>query len=486
MLFGLGVDGVVLLYVAYTHAVRSGSPPADAIDGLGGPASSMLLGMWTTAATFYGLKFVDFPSLEQLGSLIGHSMLLCGILTLVLVPALLPLRRPRRAARALAMPRFAEWIDRWHRAILVGAAVLTMLMAVAATGLRINPTLERLRAVTPGAALLQQIGPTFGLPDDVYVIVASGIDLESMLAANERMHGAIASALPGTIVQAPTSLLPSQDVQRERQRHIQAVGAVAAVSDAIGKGAEAEGFRAGSFDPFRERLPQMLSADLRLTYEGYNNHGLSDLVRRFVVKQGDTWLVATYAFPRRPDEVAALQRAVAASDPSAVVTGLPLVNAELEDRFLPEFVKGLSIGTFIVVALVFIAFRNWRLSMLALAPTAIGLVWAAGALALGGATLDLFALFAVVTFVGIGVDYGVHMVHRYQEHADAPRAVSELAPVILVAAVITLLGYGTLVTSSYPPLRSIGLVSTVSVAALAATSLFVLPAVLSGRRVKPS
>ena len=54
MLFGLGVDGVVLLYVAYTHALRTGAVPAAAIVGLSGPAASMLLGMWTTAATFYG------------------------------------------------------------------------------------------------------------------------------------------------------------------------------------------------------------------------------------------------------------------------------------------------------------------------------------------------------------------------------------------------------------------------------------------------
>ena len=70
----------------------------------------MLLGMWTTAATFYGLTFVDFPSLQQLGRLIGHSMMVCGVLTLVLVPALLPRRPPRRAAPALLMPRLADWI----------------------------------------------------------------------------------------------------------------------------------------------------------------------------------------------------------------------------------------------------------------------------------------------------------------------------------------------------------------------------------------
>ena len=77
-------------------------------------------------------------------------------------------------------------------------------------------------------------------------------------------------------------------------------------------------------------------------------------------------------------------------------------------------------------------------------------------LAIAGVELDLFAVFAVVTFVGIGVDYGIHLVHRYQERGDAERATAELAPVILVAAAITMLGYGTLVTSSYPPLRSIG------------------------------
>ena len=82
MLFGLGIDGVVLLYVAHRLAFAE-HPDRDAADAIGGPSSSMLLGMWTTAATFYGLMFVDFPSLQHLGRLLGHSMMVCGILTLV-------------------------------------------------------------------------------------------------------------------------------------------------------------------------------------------------------------------------------------------------------------------------------------------------------------------------------------------------------------------------------------------------------------------
>jgi predicted RND superfamily exporter protein len=58
--------------------------------------------------------------------------------------------------------------------------------------------------------------------------------------------------------------------------------------------------------------------------------------------------------------------------------------------------------------------------------------------------------------------------------------------VILVAAAITLLGYGTLVTSSYQPLRSIGVVSVITVLTLALASLLVLPALLPRTRTAAS
>ena len=139
----------------------------------------------------------------------------------------------------------------------------------------------------------------------------------------------------------------------------------------------------------------------------------------------------------------------------------------------------MSVGTAIVIGLLLATFRSARLVVLALSPTAIGLVWAAGILAAAGVELDLFALFAVMTFVGIGVDYGIHLIHRYDELNDPARVTAELAPVIMVAGAITLLGYGTLVTSSYPPLRSIGVVSAVSVVTLVIASVLVLPAMLS-------
>ncbi len=180
----------------------------------------------------------------------------------------------------------------------------------------------------------------------------------------------------------------------------------------------------------------------------------------------------------------ALERIAAESRDTGRLTGLALVNRELAARFVPQFLRGLAIGSIVVVLIIAVTFRTWRLSLLAIVPTVAGLIWAAGLLALARVPLDLFALFAVVTFVGIGIDYGIHVVHRYRAHGHAELAVAQLAPVIVVAGSITLAGYGTLVTSSYPPLRSIGLVSVVSILTLVAASVLLLPALLPSERAQ--
>jgi predicted exporter len=346
----------------------------------------------------------------------------------------------------------------------------------------VNPTLDRLRSTTGAAVLELQLAETFGLPRDVYIVTHEGGELERLLEVNERLTARLSRELPDVPVQPPTALVPSSSSQARVARQIAAAADAPAAAAALERAGAAAGFRAGTFAPFVDRLPRILDPGQRLTYDGFVENGLADLVGRFIVRKDSGWMLVTYLFPEDGRPVARLQAIVDAVDPSQTLTGLPLVNRELADRFLPQFLKGLGIGTLMVVVLVVAAFRSWRLSLYALLPTVIGLVWTAGILGATGIELDLFAMFAVVTFLGIGVDYGIHLVHRFREHGDAERATAELAPVILVAGAITLLGYGTLINSSYPPLRSMGMVSAVSVVALAAASVLVLPALLARRR----
>ncbi|HUE85539.1 MAG TPA: MMPL family transporter [Vicinamibacterales bacterium] len=483
MMFGLGVDGVVLLYVGYRHAIAAGMEPLAALRALGGPSASMLLGMWTTAATFLGLLVVDFPSLEQLGLLIGVGMLLCGVLTLVIVPAALP-RAPRlsRVAerRWLTMPGLASAVKRHRVAILVAAGVLTLASVALVSTLRVNPTLERLRSVTPGALLLEQVTADFGFGGDVILVLDSGPDLQALLERNEQLVARIRRAAPSLDMHAPTTLLPSDRMQATRRRIVQeSLPEVEVLHSSLDAATVDAGFRPGAFQSFGDRLTRLTSEAQRISFEDFADHGLDDVVRRFIARDEEQWALASYVFPRTPAELDSLRAAVRASNGSMVLSGLPLVNEELSARFMPQFVRGLIVGSVVVIGMIVVTFRNWRLVLLTLVPTLLGLLWAGGFLALVGYELDLFSVFAVITFIGIGVDYGVHLVHRYRERGDATRATAELASVILVAGAITLMGYGTLIGSSYPPLQSIGVVSVASVVALVAASVLVLPALMT-------
>jgi predicted exporter/lauroyl/myristoyl acyltransferase len=487
MLFGLGIDGVVLVYIAHRLALAEGLGVTEAVATLGGPSASMLLGMLTTAATFYGLVFVDFPSLQQLGLVIGHSMVACGVLTLLLVPALLPHGRPRGPIRVLTWPGLAAWIARRRGLVLGASAAATLALGAAAVGLRVDTSLERMRSTTPGAQVEESVRQMFGLPGDVYIWLERGPALEPLLQANEAMVARVRREAPQITIDAASALLPSNAAQERSIARVRARAPRPEVLQAgVTRAAAVAGFRPGTLDPFLDRLPRLLDPGQRLTFDGYREHGLGDVIGRFVSREPDGWTLATYAYPSSPGEAGALERIAADGRGAGQLTGLPLVNRELAASFLPQFLRGLSIGSLVVVLMIAVTFRAWRLSALAIVPTVAGLIWAAGLLAVARVPLDLFALFAVVTFVGIGVDYGIHVVHRYREQGDAELAVAQLAPVIVVAGSITLAGYGTLVTSSYPPLRSIGLVSVVSVVALVAASVLLLPALLPlGRSPQP-
>jgi hypothetical protein len=407
-------------------------------------------------------------------------MAVCGVLTLFLVPALLPRRRRGRVPRAVLMPRLARGILKRRRVLLAAATVLTLVLAVASTRVTVNPTLEKMKSVSAGAQLEQQIARSFGLPGEACMLIDRGPDLDVLLRQNEALTAVLAKRVPGLAIQAPTMLLPSlarqEAVLATLQRQLPDPRSMVR---ALQETAESAGFTPNALAPFEARLSRLAQSGLSITLDGYARHGAAAMLERFVRRDGGDWVLATYLFPRGPSEVSSLEQAIVASGGTGVLTGLPLVNRELSAAFVPQFIKGLALGTVAVVLLILVTFRSWKLSVLALVPTGVGLLWAAGLLGLVGAELDLFAMFATVTFVGIGVDYGVHLVHRFHEIGDVEMALTELAPVILVAGAITVFGYGTLVTSAYPPLRSMGVVSIVSVLSLIAASVVVLPLLLA-------
>ena len=210
MLFGLGIDGVVLLYVAYLTPAGSRRYRVEDF----GPGHQHAARHVDDGGDLLRPDVRRLPSLQQLGMLVGHSMVICGILTLLLVPALLPRQAPRERRRTLGLPRLTVWISARRRLILVTAAVLTAVLGLAARGLRIDASLERLRSDTEAARLEERVGSAFGLPTTVYVVLDDGVNLDALLETNERLTTRLAADLPELRVQAASWFFPPTPAKR--------------------------------------------------------------------------------------------------------------------------------------------------------------------------------------------------------------------------------------------------------------------------------
>jgi hypothetical protein len=468
------------LYLRYLEERGNGFGAKDAFGRSAGTARSVMLAYGTTAATFFALVLVDFPSLHDLGLLIGIGILACYGLLVTLVPALVGLTAPRRV-RPIVTDWLGRFVEQRGRAILVISVVLTLVLGAAALRLRVNTSLDRLQAHTEGTVLEQQVADRFSLPRDVVLALGQGPRLEPLLDSAERLSAAAEREMPSLVVSSPDTVLPPTAEQEKvsqalKQAHLEPAQ-VAAVLD---RQAEAAGFRPGAFEPFVRRLPQMLDPSTRLTYDGLVAHGLSPLLSRYVQRAPGGYLVVVYLYPRTPADLDRLVALVGATAPSFQLTGVPLVNRELAARFLPQFLRGVGIGSLVVFLFMYFVFRTVRHALLAFLPTAVGFIWSAGLLSLCNVEIDLFSMFAAMTFIGISTDYAIYVIYRYNvEHTRPMRGVlGAIGGGVLVACGTTLIGFGSLINSSYGPLQSFGVTSVTTIASCLVASLLVLPALL--------
>ena len=137
--------------------------------------------------------------------------------------------------------------------------------------------------------------------------------------------------------------------------------------------------------------------------------------------------------------------------------------------------------TFLLVfALVFLSFRSVKWTFVAVVPLLIGLVWMLGIMVLFGVQLTFYNLVVLPTVLGIGNDGGVHLTHRYREEGRGSirRVLRSTGEHVTMGALTNLVGFGGLLLSSHPGLRSIGVLAVVGIGATLAATLVFYPALL--------
>ncbi len=149
-----------------------------------------------------------------------------------------------------------------------------------------------------------------------------------------------------------------------------------------------------------------------------------------------------------------------------------------------------GVASFVMVAgLLFLALRSVRLVLATLCSLVVGLIWTSTFAALAIGHLNLLSVAFAVLFIGLGVDFGVHLCMGYQEllgrgraHADALReAVGTVGSSLALCALTTAIGFYAFVPTDFSGVAELGLISGTGMFVSAFCSFTVLPAILSLR-----
>jgi hypothetical protein len=113
-----------------------------------------------------------------------------------------------------------------------------------------------------------------------------------------------------------------------------------------------------------------------------------------------------------------------------------------------------------------------------MAPLVVGCAATFGIMALFGLSINPANMIALPLILGLGVDFGVHVLHDYARDPAGYYLNWRLARALVLTTTTTIVGFSSLMISGHWGMISIGILLSLGVACCSAAALLLLPAVL--------
>jgi predicted RND superfamily exporter protein len=166
------------------------------------------------------------------------------------------------------------------------------------------------------------------------------------------------------------------------------------------------------------------------------------------------------------------------------VTGTPLGLYEFVDILQRGYIKAAIWAFLVIMILILVDFRNGCATLLTLLPLVVGMIWMVGAMTLFRIPFNPANIMVLPLLVGIGVAYGIYVVHRYREDGEATFYGKSTGRAVVLSALTAIVAFGSLIIGAHRGIRSLGLVMTIGISACLIAALALLPALLEVARRK--
>ncbi|MFO7890204.1 MAG: MMPL family transporter [bacterium] len=162
------------------------------------------------------------------------------------------------------------------------------------------------------------------------------------------------------------------------------------------------------------------------------------------------------------------------------VTGLPPVMYSLFDIIGKDGRNALILTLIIVFALLWLDFRNPKYAFMAMIPLLSGTLWMVGLMKLTGLQFTVINVMGLPMIIGIGIDDGVHIVHRWlaEGRSNIVRVFASTGKAILLTSLTTMLAFGSLVFAIWRGYGSLGSALFLGVGACFLTTVLFLSSIM--------
>jgi uncharacterized protein len=502
LLIGLGIDFSTVLYGRFIQEKRSGAATEDAIETtMGHTFKSVFTGAITTIAVFLVLLTTPFSGMRQVGLLVSMGIFLVLLMNFLLFPAMIAFhdhhkrkkgREPKFRMSSFGISYISRFSHRYPVVTIVVISALTGVFAFLSMQVSIDDSVAALRSSNnKGLLVTREINKRFGASFTYMMATVYGRNPFEISQKTKLISDSLDGLRKDGRVLFTDSLstyLPPEENQQAVVSKLKTLRESGMSYERIEadflSSCGADGFDPAYFHEFLTALKQMVDPET-LTYERLQKSPLAPFLDKFIIRKGgDSYRGVVYIYISedfKRNEPTGLVSAVLSACPDAKVTGINRLSRTLRAEMKSSALWSFLIGLILVLIIIYLDFRSIWLSVISLAPLFISLIWLMGTLVLLKEPLNMMNIFVTTMIIGIGSDYGVHIVHRYIHPGgnNFRNLINETCTPIVIAALTTIAGFGSLYFSSFPGLKSVGLVALLGTLFSMITTLSFLIAVLS-------
>ncbi len=510
LLVGLGIDFVIVSYGRFVEERQRGASLAEALATMNGSSGrAVVVGGVTSAATFFSFGVTDFTGLYEMGFLTGTGILLCMVAVLFLLPSMLAWSEDHHERRESFPRLFLHGLGSAHlirqsilhpRLVLGLALTVSLLAAWQLRDLRFEDSVQAMRpAGNPGVAVRDEVADRFGAGFDQMMLIVEGETLAEVLELSESAaQGAQRLVDEGVLnsQDSVSSVVPSPGRQERALEWLRQARSgeldSQRIRTAFAAAAAEEGLRTEPFLRGLDLLERAIARSTPIRLEDFAGSPQAQaLLDRYLLQGKAGWKSVVYLHPPakkwRREPPPGVERLAQELGPRAVLTGANVVSEFLRRRVLRDAVVAAVLGLVVVGFLLWLDYRRVRDTILSLVPLSVGVLWMLGGMAALGVSMNFMNIFVTTMIIGIGVDYGIHIIHRYREMGERSMerlggGLVETGKAIVLAALSTTVGFGSLAISHYPGLQSMGKVAILGAISTALVAITVLPAYIALRR----